>query len=150
MTSFGANIIRDLALNLWIWSSRLHVDLGYDSPVKRAGPASFLIKCENIHLLMAVGTAETRNCWPITLAPCVRIRQVYLENYISRYPYSLELNCDIQSDELHAGDGQAKRVTKIFKSLGQNLWRQITVIWFLALAATTFEKFRGISASAKM
>ena len=33
-----------VALNLWIWSSRLHVDLGYDSPVKRAAPASYYNK----------------------------------------------------------------------------------------------------------
>ena len=34
------NGVHPVALNLWIWSSRLHVDLAYDSPVKRASPAS--------------------------------------------------------------------------------------------------------------
>ena len=34
------NDMHPVALNLWIWSLRLHVDLGYDSLVKRASPAS--------------------------------------------------------------------------------------------------------------
>ena len=34
------NGMHPVALNLWIWNSRLHVDLSYDSPVKRASPAS--------------------------------------------------------------------------------------------------------------
>ena len=38
------NGMHPLALNLWIWSLRLHVDFGYDSPVKRASPASYQIR----------------------------------------------------------------------------------------------------------